>query len=132
MLQINYKPNDVSYLRLCGLLPADRMAAVHAPYGETIKRLRERAGLSQQDLATKAGVHRDTVIRAEQSGNVGVLLLYQIADALDTDVTVSFGPAETAPDDERSRLATLAVRLGDEQLQQLVRLAKRYLGEAGT
>jgi DNA-binding transcriptional regulator YiaG len=37
--------------------------------GDEIRRLRERLGLSQEQLAKKLGVHRNTVIKWEVKGN---------------------------------------------------------------
>ncbi len=130
MEEITCKSSRDSDLRLCVVLPTTRIGRVQAPYGTVIRRLRDARSLSQQDVADLAGVSRDTVIRAEQSGNVGVHYLYQIANVLEEDITAFFGglPAAVAEPPEWS----VFVRLPLEQRASLLRLAKRYLGEAGS
>jgi DNA-binding XRE family transcriptional regulator len=86
MLQITYNNSRVSDLRLCRESPTLRIRAVRGPYGDAIRRLRDDRDWTQEQLADRAGVQRDTIVRAEKSGNVGVLLLYQIAQALDVDM----------------------------------------------
>jgi transcriptional regulator with XRE-family HTH domain len=81
MLQITYNNSRVSDLRLCRESPTLRIRAVRGPYGDAIRRLRDDRDWTQEQLADRAGVQRDTIVRAEKSGNVGVLLLYQIAQA---------------------------------------------------
>lgn len=61
------------------------------PYGVVIKRLREERDWNQQELADAAQVNRETVVRAEQSGNVGVWKLLQIAAVLDVTLSELFG-----------------------------------------
>lgn len=96
-----------------------------SPYGAVIKRLRETRSWTQQELADHAGVNRETVVRAEQSGNVGVLLLMQLASALDVSLTEVFGGhahAVVAPPDWWDRLNV-------EQRRRVARIARRYLGD---
>lgn len=63
-------------------------------FGERVRELRLEAGLSQEQLAHKAEVHRTyigSVERGEQ--NASLVLIYMIALALEVDVTKLFeGP----------------------------------------
>jgi transcriptional regulator with XRE-family HTH domain len=97
-------------------------------YGNVVRRFRKHHGWSQQQLADRAGVVRETVHRAEMSGNVGVLLLQQIANALDEDITVFFG-AEASHAPAASRQPAVWDRLKREQRAQVLRFAYRLLGE---
>lgn len=95
------------------------------PYGAVIRQLRNARGWNQQELADRAGVHRETVVRAEQSGNIGVLLLMQVATALDVTLTEVFGGhvrAIVGPPDWWDRLNL-------EQRRRVARIARRFLGE---
>lgn len=96
------------------------------PYGDVIRRLREQRAWSQQQLADKSKVGRETVLRAEQSGNVGVLLLYRLAHAFDADVSVFFGNGPRASNEKPPSVWS---RLKKEQRAELVRYAYRLLGE---
>jgi DNA-binding XRE family transcriptional regulator len=54
--------------------------------GERVKRYRRDKGLSQKDLADKAGINIETVVRLEAGISVGLRILYAIADALDKKI----------------------------------------------
>ncbi|NKY10226.1 helix-turn-helix domain-containing protein [Cellulomonas hominis] len=58
--------------------------------GLTIRRLRDRRGLSQVELAERAGVSRQWVIAVEQGQKKGleVGLIMRVLDALDASLTV--------------------------------------------
>lgn len=58
--------------------------------GLTIRRLRDRRGLSQAELAERAGVSRQWVIAVEQGQKNGleVGLIMRVLDALDASLTV--------------------------------------------
>jgi len=55
--------------------------------GERMQRAREKAGLSRMDLARRADLHYDTLVKVE-TGKRGVALatLAQVASALDMSV----------------------------------------------
>lgn len=80
-------------------------------YGDEIRRLREARGWSRQEqLAEAAGVNKETVVRAENSGNVSVFKLQLIAAALNVELGAFFsGP--TMPDAD----ARLWQSMTDEQ-----------------
>lgn len=58
--------------------------------GLTIRRLRDRRGLSQAELAERAGVSRQWVIAVEQGQKNGleVGLIMRVLDSLDASLTV--------------------------------------------
>ena len=63
------------------------MAEVHGP---TVRALREKAGVSQERLAARAGLTMQTISRIER-GKVKIshpLTIKAIADALDIDVSI--------------------------------------------
>ncbi|MCP4087877.1 MAG: helix-turn-helix transcriptional regulator [Actinomycetia bacterium] len=62
-------------------------------FGEQVRGARERAGLSQRDLATRMGTSQAAVARLE-AGGVGSTLttLQRVADALDMTVNVELAP----------------------------------------
>lgn len=95
-------------------------------YGVALRKLRKKRGWSQDVLAEKADVSRETVIRAEQSGNVGAMLLFQIADALDVDLTISFGSSAQLAE----KPPAVWPRLQREQRVAVLKHAYRLLGEA--
>lgn len=93
-------------------------------YGDAVRRLRNDRGWSQPDLAKKAHTNVETVVRAEQSGNVTIYKLQQLALALSVDVSAFFGaqPAAAAP-------PPVWERLTPEQRAYLESVAYRLLGE---
>jgi transcriptional regulator with XRE-family HTH domain len=48
-----------------------------------LRELRLNEGLTQQELSKQMKLHRNTVIRAENAGNMTLLSLFELADALD-------------------------------------------------
>lgn len=94
-------------------------------YGAAIKRLRDERGLSQEQLRKRADISRETLWRAENSENVGVLILYQIAEALDCDISAFFGGSPPPSEPPKSWWSRLSV----EQRLRLERYARRWLGE---
>ena len=91
------KWTDLKEKRLAAMTPEERSrsdaayAAMRLAFdiGEKIRGARERAGLSQRELATRIGTSQATVARLE-AGGVGVTLttLQKVATALDLKVTV--------------------------------------------
>ena len=59
--------------------------------GETIRRLRREAGLTQEEVAEKAGISRPTLSRLEQGrfANVSVRALFIILDILDYEIELT-------------------------------------------
>lgn len=102
-----------------------------AGFGSRIKALREGLEWSQEELATKARVSRDTVYRAEQSDNVRVNSLYQIAAALEVPVSALFGERTKAVVPRRDReAARLLGTLSDEQYEYVLKLVRGFAHEA--
>jgi transcriptional regulator with XRE-family HTH domain len=95
-----------------------------AGYGDVIRRLRRDKGIkSQTELAAKVGLDRETISRAENSGNVGILHLYKIADELGVKVVTLFGHGS------KRDFPVWWWRLTTEQQKHLERLARAYLEE---
>jgi transcriptional regulator with XRE-family HTH domain len=93
-----------------------------AGYGEAIKRLRKERGLGNQlALAEKVGLNKETISRAENSENVGILHLYKIAMALGVRLTVSFGG------EKKKSIPSWWSKLNDAQKKNVSDLAKSYL-----
>lgn len=59
--------------------------------GDEIKRLREARGLTQEELATRMGVHRNTIHRYEGGDDMPVMLLVRLIVELDADVSQVMG-----------------------------------------
>lgn len=94
---------------------------------ENIKRLRKSKGLSQEELAVKLNVVRQTVSKWENGLSVpDSSMLISIADELDTSVSTLLGEAvsETTPDD----LKTISEKLEVINLQ----LAKKSMTKVKT
>jgi len=74
--------------------------------GERLKRLRELAGLSQNELAKRAGVHRPTIseLEAGRQQDVTVSVAKRLARALGVDLTMLVGK-EDEPDLEPAACA---------------------------
>ena len=59
--------------------------------------LRIRSGLSQRQLAERAGMKQPSIARLESGRTANLQTLHRIADALGADVRVSIEPRRTAP-----------------------------------
>lgn len=71
---------------------------MHANVAGVIADLREAAGLTQQELATRAGTHQSVIARLEDADydSHSLKMLQRIAEALGKQIEVRFvGPAET-------------------------------------
>jgi transcriptional regulator with XRE-family HTH domain len=64
-------------------LPFASPEALLQSLGSRVRERRIFARLSQADLAGRAGISRDTVVRLEQGGNIGTEPLIRVAIALD-------------------------------------------------
>ena len=63
--------------------------------GEVIYIFRRRAGLSQEQVAKEAGIHRNTLSALENGdANVSIGVLTSICIALDRPLTILIGGAE--------------------------------------
>ena len=98
------KWTDLKERHLAAMSPEERSrfdaayAAMRLAFdvGEKIRDARERAGLSERELATRMGTSQATVARLE-AGGVGVTLttLQKVVTALDLNVTVELSPARS-------------------------------------
>lgn len=62
-----------------------------AQFGKRVRTLRERLGLSQEELADKAGIHRTYVGGVERGErNLGLKNVFRIAKALGVSVSELF------------------------------------------
>jgi transcriptional regulator with XRE-family HTH domain len=62
-------------------------------FGSRVRRARVAAGLSQEALAARSGLHRTYVGSVERGErNVSLENIYRLADALGVDVRDLFGP----------------------------------------
>ena len=59
--------------------------------------LRIRRGLSQRQLAERAGLKQPSVARLESGRTASLQMLRRVADALDADVKVTIVPRQAAP-----------------------------------
>ncbi len=60
---------------------------IRARFGQRLRELRHAQGLSQEELAFKAGLHRTYVSSAERGKrNVGLVNVERLARALDIDI----------------------------------------------
>lgn len=67
----------------CSILPALSRAEILKRFGETLREHRQRAGLSQEKLAAKAGIDRTYVGGAERGErNVALVNIVRLAEAL--------------------------------------------------
>ena len=68
-------------------------------FGRRVSSLRRASGLSQEQLAAKAGLHRTYIGGVERGErNVSLLNIHRLAEALGIGVVLLFAPALTAAD----------------------------------
>lgn len=73
------------------------MTDVKIALGRVIKQLRQRRGLTQDELAGKATLHRTYVSDVERGvRNLSIISLHQISAALETPLSEIFKHVETA------------------------------------
>lgn len=58
--------------------------------GQRIKKLRKQKGLSQEELAEKAGLHRAYFWEIENGRNISIMTAYKISKALEIDLSELF------------------------------------------
>ena len=98
-------------------------AALMRPISETLRELRKSKGLTQEDVAARAGVSLITVQRAERGDRLSANTIASIAAAFDTTaealMAASSGP-ETAPYvDDRDYLPLPSVTSGKQLVDLL-------------
>ena len=61
-------------------------------FGETLRIYRSRVGISQQELADKAGVSRNyiSLIERDMASNLSLGVLIRVAEAANTKLDISF------------------------------------------
>jgi len=73
--------------------------------GSRLRELRRNAGLTQADLAGRAGIARDTLSRIENGGTAETAIVHRVADLLGHALTIERRELRAA--DMRSRFAHL-------------------------
>jgi transcriptional regulator with XRE-family HTH domain len=69
-----------------------------AAFGRRVRELRDRLGLSQEELAERAGLHRNYIGGIERGErNVAILNVVKLAAGLDTSVAELFKPFDRVP-----------------------------------
>lgn len=88
--------------------------AMQLSVGAAIRDRRKAAGLSQADLATRAGVNAETVNRAELGANVTIDSLLKLTRALNVQLEITLrDPSGEATSTVRDMLSSPAVFLRD-------------------
>lgn len=99
-------------------------------FGENLKAMRKAKGYTQQELAMKLNVVRQTVSKWEKGLSVpDVEILVEIADVLDTDVSVLLGK-EVSDEESRDEVALRLAKIS-EQLAIKNRKSKRIWKAVG-
>ena len=99
-------------------------------FGENLKAIRKAKGYTQQELAMKLNVVRQTVSKWEKGLSVpDVEILVEIADVLDTDVSVLLGK-EVSDEESRDEVALQLAKIS-EQLAIKNRKSKRIWKAVG-
>ena len=88
--------------------------------GENIRKIREQQGLSQEELAELANIHRVTLARYE-AGRVdpGTQAIARLAEALGVSVDVLFGIEQTETSETETQPKTIAARILARGIDQL-------------
>ena len=114
---------------------AGPMSAPDPQRGEQLRAMREAAGLSQRDLASRLGIHHSNIGYWERSGQPPRSdLLAAMAEALGVSIEQLLGQAphraQTAAPNGRSRLAFQAVsRLPKRQQQKIVEVVEALVAK---
>ena len=99
-------------------------------FGENLKAIRKAKGYTQQELAMKLNVVRQTVSKWEKGLSVpDAEILVEIADVLDTDVSVLLGK-EVSDEENRDEVAIQLAKIS-EQLAIKNRKSKRIWKAVG-
>ena len=95
---------------------------------ENIKTIRKAKGLSQEELAIKLNVVRQTISKWEQGLSVpDADILIRIADALDTPVSVLLGETITAPTADELKAISEKLEIINLQLAQRKRFRHKLV-----
>src|SRR6185295_11934199 len=102
--------------------PGSDPAPMLAAMGHSVRALRARLGMTRKELASASGVSERYVADVESGrGNVSILILRQLADALGVSpVTLLSAPGDAA--DERGALVHLIEQMPKTALPRLRRL----------
>jgi transcriptional regulator with XRE-family HTH domain len=90
--------------------------------GRAVRERRQSLGLSQVELAARAGMTQPALSRLEAGVVVPTIpLLERISGALEADLIVEVAPAPPDPQPGRCSLSVCTVELADERMQPLSR-----------
>ncbi len=90
--------------------------------GKRVRHRRWLVGMTQQQLAEKVGIKFQQIQKYETGANrVSASRLWDIADALDVQVSFFFDGLEAAPSDSKVGEAVPADLMGDKEALDLVR-----------
>ena len=93
-------------------------------FGENIKNRRKRMGLTQEQLAEKAGVSKNTISDIETGEKfVYADTLVLLAQALETEVYELLKPKDIFPD----KAADILTKYGEEVREAVEKIGERYL-----
>lgn len=71
------------------------MEPIAAKFGKVVRRWREQAGISQEELATRAGLHRTYISLIERGKRTASIeVVRRVADALNTTMAELISEAE--------------------------------------
>lgn len=89
-----YRPpltNKTAISKLLDFVTEDKQNAFKITVGDTIKSVRQRMNLTQEEVANRAGISRPNYVNMEKGReNLTLTTLYKIAEALECEVQVLF------------------------------------------
>lgn len=101
-------------------------------YGDRIRALRDELGWSQDKLGKEAqGLSRDTINRAEQSDNLRINTIYQIAAGLGVPIGAFFGAARSTLSKQDAEFLRMLHEVEPDQRAYCVKLLTTWAHENG-
>jgi transcriptional regulator with XRE-family HTH domain len=99
------------------------------PIGKRVRLLREEHGLSQEELAERAGLSRQSIVDLERNDSYSPRLstLEKIADALNIDIGRVIGVDPVPPNPLLEEILTVAAAMPPERQRLLVDVARAVL-----
>lgn len=89
-VDLSYASHESHAKRIPGDPPPRRtclLVKLQTRFGEKLREIRERAGVSQERLAELAGVHRTYISTVERGKrNISLVNIFRIAEALDVEM----------------------------------------------
>lgn len=98
--------------------------------GERVRMLRERAGLSQPELARRVGIRQQSIDKIERGISTRSRYLVEIAVALGVNAAYLQGLTDDpSPEPIRARVEAALDQVPDDQLADVLQLLRRYARE---